>query len=677
MCPHLSRACVFLVFALVCAACSSEPSVYIFSDEMCSANQPDDVVSHTRSLEIRVHCHKQGYWDACDAFSQADFEEIENRQEDDSGWHEKNWTYSEAEVAAIERQCDWSIAGQDADMDSDMSTSLDMSPDQTDMMERSDAMPPAQPRVTAVGIKDGVRLEWAPVEGATSYQVKRLDWATWEDVGAETSWLDETTDSVTVEELVFEAGDATHRDHVELTATYNSTPPVYFSYQVRALNKDVAGPESSRIEAARSHPLYHEFEAQDEEGMWQTIATEDEPSFLHTDAPGKGNYVDYRMRVVDADGVPFGEYEISAGRGLAVVDIDVGLGFTCAILNDGSVWCWGSQRYQPIGGGGGEALDPIQMDFGPDADVRSLHLGAYFGCALVGDRNSVWCWGQVPAQLSEISGRRLMPEETQADARHFAFSGFTNFCFIGLNYIAYCTGPNNYGQLGLGHTEIVDEPEGLAVPESRSVSFGFEHGCVVDSMGRVKCWGRNTMGQVGPSLESGMIYSPQEVELGSGVVVSKVTAAFGFSCALTEGGAVWCWGQNTEGQLGNGTTDAQDVAVQVVFPVVDKMVDLIHGMGHTCAVSELGDRFCWGNNQYGQLGDNTQTHRPLPVKLVDSAEHFVKLRLFVHHSCAVTDDGGAMCWGSNGSGALGTGLDEEELPESPTPVSVRINGFTF
>ena len=125
------------------------------------------------------------------------------------------------------------------------------------------------------------------------------------------------------------------------------------------------------------------------------------------------------------------------------------------------------------------------------------------------------------------------------------------------------------------------------------------------------------------------------------------------TCAIRCDGSVWCWGNNTWGQLGDGTLEARATPV-AVRGLDGPATSIATGYHASCAVGAGGVR-CWGGNAQGQLGDGTRTARPLPVAVAGLARPAVAVVNGGIHACALLDDGSAACWGDNGHGGLGDG----------------------
>jgi len=183
------------------------------------------------------------------------------------------------------------------------------------------------------------------------------------------------------------------------------------------------------------------------------------------------------------------------------------------------------------------------------------------------------------------------------------------------------------------------------------VAVGMNRACAVTAAGGVKCWGNNSSGQLGDGTVLNR-FSPVQVPGLTGVVALSVGALH--TCAVTSAGGVKCWGQNDLGQLGDGTLTDRSTPVDVAG-LTSGVVAVEAGLFHTCAVTAGGGAKCWGRNLNGQLGDGTTVDRPTPTDVSGLTSGVAAIMASSWHTCAVTTGGGAKCWGYNQYGQLGDG----------------------
>lgn len=200
------------------------------------------------------------------------------------------------------------------------------------------------------------------------------------------------------------------------------------------------------------------------------------------------------------------------------------------------------------------------------------------------------------------------------------------------------------------------------------VAGGEDHTCALRSDGTVWCWGGNLYGQLGqPASNPSYATRPLQVPSG-GVLATAVVTGYSHTCAITADRTLWCWGANTSGQLGNGQTVGSSVPVQVMTDAdrpLENVVRAAAGRSHTCALTDAGAVYCWGSNFSGQLGNGTNTDQHYAAALPTLSSSVADLSAGEYHACALKVDGTAWCWGSNTYGQVGvTGGGNETLPVS-------------
>jgi len=231
---------------------------------------------------------------------------------------------------------------------------------------------------------------------------------------------------------------------------------------------------------------------------------------------------------------------------------------------------------------------------------------------------------------------------------------------------ARCWGEGGRGQLGYGSINDWREPvEVSELTGAVEVSVGDEHSCALLGGGGVRCWGYRALGRLGNGFsDTGEDTTPAVVTGLSDAVAIGVGGAH--SCAVASDGSAWCWGENNDGELGDGTSMNRSVPTEVA---ISDVVDIAAGKDHTCAVLLDGSAFCWGSNVYGQLGNWTFIDSSTPVT-VSGVVDAVSITAGDFHTCILRGDGGVTCFGKGSDGQLGT----EATLDTPIPEAVSITG---
>lgn len=232
-----------------------------------------------------------------------------------------------------------------------------------------------------------------------------------------------------------------------------------------------------------------------------------------------------------------------------------------------------------------------------------------------------------------------------------------------------CWGQNDFGQLGNGSSGQGQFSAGpVAVPgisDALAVAAGRRHTCALRASGTVFCWGDNGFGQLGNASGGTGVLSSVPVQAVGLTDAVAIAAGFSHSCALRMNGRLSCWGSNSVGQVGAGSGQATFTTPVAVSSLTDA-VAVTAGQSHSCAVRANGRASCWGSNASGQLGHAQATSPRTIPESVDTLTDAVGISAGELHTCAVRANGRVSCWGSNGSGQLGsaggTALSPREVP---------------
>ncbi|MFA7542328.1 MAG: hypothetical protein WCZ02_09625, partial [Lysobacterales bacterium] len=302
-----------------------------------------------------------------------------------------------------------------------------------------------------------------------------------------------------------------------------------------------------------------------------------------------------RQAPVTVTGLPPGVQRVSAGEEHG-----------CA-LAAGAVHCWGSNHYRQLGAPGALGPHPPVVVNLP-AGVTTISAGGYHTCALSG-AGRVSCWGMAPF-ASGNGGPGTLAELFSGVAAVAAGGGHS--CVLTDTGAVRCWGDNSSGQFGYfgDDSPYQTVPIGGLSPGVQALSAGAGHSCARSTSGRIECWGSSTWGQGG---------DPGPVTyLGLGNGVQSVSAGGYHNCVVT-GAAARCWGNNAFGQLGDGSTSHAYVPVGVLG-LGSGVQAVASGNTHSCALTVSGGVKCWGDNTHGQMGDGSFPGVPLPqVVMVDRA----------------------------------------------------------
>jgi alpha-tubulin suppressor-like RCC1 family protein len=224
-------------------------------------------------------------------------------------------------------------------------------------------------------------------------------------------------------------------------------------------------------------------------------------------------------------------------------------------------------------------------------------------------------------------------------------SGWDFTCALTVAGAVKCWGENAGGALGDGST--MDSPVPVDVVGMSSgvvaISAGEATACALTTGGAVKCWGANTQGQLGDDTTTDSPIPVDVAGLGSGVVA--ISAGYWSTCAIIAGGTVKCWGSSQQAHPGEGVPTADDLTPVDVTGLPSNISSLSVGAWQTCVLTTTGGVKCWGGNGYGQLGNGSTADSHVPVDVVGLSSGVVAISAGYYNTCAVTVAGAVKCWG--------------------------------
>ncbi len=403
----------------------------------------------------------------------------------------------------------------------------------------------------------------------------------------------------------------------------------------------------------------------------------------------------------------------------SAIAIAAGYGHTCALINGGSVYCWGLNNFGQLGDGTNNSSNKPGIAVALAGPATAIAAGQYHTCAVL-SAGGVQCWGQGPLGNGTGSDSSTPVNVNLGGATATGVAvGARHICVLISGGTVRCWGDDTHGQLGDGTTSsnynlvTVKNLSGAT-----SITAGSDHTCATAGFAGAVCWGSNVHGQIGDGgstdrttpfslsgiglvagITAGWRHTCAQAVTGSGGLSFKCwgddrdaqlgdKAAFervqptsvaalsgathiatggGHSCVRTGIGGVRCWGDNAYGQLGN--SNSLDSSTYVPVTGISTATAVVTGGQHSCALLSGGTVTCWGNNPYGQLGDNTTNAKSTPVPVMN-VSNAVALGAGYGHTCALISGGTVKCWGWNYAKQLGDGT------QTNRPLAVNVQGVS-
>lgn len=375
----------------------------------------------------------------------------------------------------------------------------------------------------------------------------------------------------------------------------------------------------------------------------------------------------------------------------------------CGVTRTGKAYCWGADTNQQLGNGPGSTaqITPGEVT-NMNRNFLKISVNNNTVCAIVANRNnSVVCWG---AGSQGEMGNGALPASTNLPTSVLNISGivdiavhFSSVCALEKNGKVWCWGDDAQGRLGDGELSssrktipvqakimnavkingpyaIVDTSvEASPAPPryAKKFSAGNTHGCHIRSDGTLWCWGTEAAGELGNGGSLTDI-AEQPVRVSDPGPWMSVSTDGDNSCAIKGDGSLWCWGSDSDGQLGNGAiTGSQNSPSPITSAIPWTQVSV--GGNYACGIKADGTAYCWGSDQFGKLGNDSNGSTDSPGTAIASTLPWIQISA-AYTTCGIKSDNTLWCWGPNDEGFLGNGTC---CTPSQTPVQVGTDTWRY
>jgi alpha-tubulin suppressor-like RCC1 family protein len=407
-----------------------------------------------------------------------------------------------------------------------------------------------------------------------------------------------------------------------------------------------------------------------------------------------------------------------------VVKLAAGTDHACVVYADGTASCWGSNQFGQIGVDhtgdstcGGTPCRPSPTVVPGLSNVVDMSLGSSYTCALLRD-GSVWCFGRNDNwQLGHAGGDPTCPVQTPTGpvpiscnstpmkvaslpAANQIAAGDPFACALTKTNEVYCWGDDTYGELAIGGLGAGSSTPQVAVVLSANVSeiaagLGGPYACAITNGGDMYCWGINSFGALGHDPSTDIPCGAASVCAPAPVLVAKdaadnpfgnvmhIAAGYVTTCAWKHDGSLWCWGGNGLGQVGNGTYNTNTNPLPLGAARPGNVSGLALRFLNPCiSLTPSDDMWCWGDVEWGALGNGGITGTgctggvpcATTATKVPGLANVVSIAAGVEYELALTTDGRVWSWGANSDGRLGHAPGGSDIqcagdagPCNPTP----------
>nr|MBP9742975.1 hypothetical protein [Burkholderiales bacterium] len=381
--------------------------------------------------------------------------------------------------------------------------------------------------------------------------------------------------------------------------------------------------------------------------------------------------------------------------------IAAGVNSFCALDTNGGILCWGYNSAGQLGNGTTQDAYFATKVSNPNNIVFNSLVGFNSNYCATDISNTLYCWGSGGSgQIGDgLSKNALVPTKVQLPTDSVTHTpvtfssisvGPSNMCGVGTNGHVYCWGSNQYGQIGDGTNNNAGVPTKIVMADNNAESetfvevninyYGSGAVCALASSGNIYCWGGGSSYALGNGTTANSNKAVRVTMPANGDKFKHLVQGMGNgSCALTTLGTAYCWGYNNSGEGGNGISysAAVQVPTAVVMPGGETFTTMTTSVNTACAITNLGNSYCWGYGSTGQRGDGLNSNLNIPAKvqllnqtLSISSSYYQNATL-----CAIDINHKISCWGFGNYGSIGNG--ESSSMNIPTPISMFDSSANF
>lgn len=354
------------------------------------------------------------------------------------------------------------------------------------------------------------------------------------------------------------------------------------------------------------------------------------------------------------------------------LDYSVGKHTVCGVASDRTLWCWGQNTNGEVGIGNTTSPQRLAQRVNLDVDWSQVSVGDHHVCA-VKTGGSLWCWGRANYnnELGIPYTSTSMPLQVSGTGWKQVSAGATGTCAVKTGGTLHCWGRAGNGEFGNGYLGAVDISGPVQIGSDQnwmSIALADSQACGLKNNFELVCMGSNIATRIGTGVDSASLVPVLIDDTHYWVSLTHLSS---HACGVEQGGALWCWGKNVKGEVGDGSTTMRQQPVRIapekiwaVAYTADESNPTVQ-YGRTCAIETNGVMWCWGNETWSNLGNGALGSSLVPVQ-VAGGKTWASAALGAYHTCAIDTAGRLYCWGgnSNGQAGVGNGASSFDSPQA-------------